>query len=341
MSHKSKILVTGGCGYIGAHTIVDLIENGYDVISVDNLSRATTQLLAGIADITSVQVKNYAIDLCIAKDIATLFAQHPDIGGIIHFAAYKSVPESVAQPLSYYHNNLASLINLLQMVQQYEVPYFVFSSSCSVYGNTQQLPVTEDTPLPRAESPYGNTKQIGEEIIRDFSHTHSGSRHALLRYFNPVGAHPTALIGEIQPIPQNLVPYITQTAIGKRPQLTVFGNDYDTRDGTCLRDYIHVCDIAHAHTLALRYLAQSTADNRCEVFNLGSGTGNTVLEAIAAFERVAQMPLPYVIGARREGDAAAVYADNQKARALLGWQPRYDLDDMMRTAWIWEQRNTQ
>lgn len=341
MSHKSKILVTGGCGYIGAHTIVDLIENGYDVISVDNLSRATTQLLAGIADITGVQVKNYAIDLCIAKDIATLFAQHPDISGIIHFAAYKSVPESVAQPLSYYHNNLASLINLLQMVQQYEVPYFVFSSSCSVYGNTEQLPVTEDTPLPRAESPYGNTKQIGEEIIRDFSHTHSGSRHALLRYFNPVGAHPTALIGEIQPIPQNLVPYITQTAIGKRPQLTVFGNDYDTRDGTCLRDYIHVCDIAHAHTLALRYLAQSTADNRCEVFNLGSGTGNTVLEAIAAFERVAQMPLPYVIGARREGDAAAVYADNQKARALLGWQPRYDLDDMMRTAWIWEQRNTQ
>ncbi len=341
MSYKSKILVTGGCGYIGAHTIVDLIENGYDVISVDNLSRATTQLLAGIADITGVQVKNYAIDLCIAKDIAALFAQHPDISGIIHFAAYKSVPESVAQPLSYYHNNLASLINLLQMVQQYEVPYFVFSSSCSVYGNTQQLPVTEDTPLPRAESPYGNTKQIGEEIIRDFSHTHSGSRHALLRYFNPVGAHPTALIGEIQPIPQNLVPYITQTAIGKRPQLTVFGNDYDTRDGTCLRDYIHVCDIAHAHTLALRYLAQSTADNRCEVFNLGSGTGNTVLEAIAAFERVAQMPLRYEIGARREGDAAAVYADNQKARTLLGWQPRYDLDDMMRTAWIWEQRNTQ
>lgn len=341
MSYKSKILVTGGCGYIGAHTIVDLIENGYDVISVDNLSRATTQLLAGIADITGVQVKNYAIDLCIAKDIAALFAQHPDISGIIHFAAYKSVPESVAQPLSYYHNNLASLINLLQMVQQYEVPYFVFSSSCSVYGNTQQLPVTEDTPLPRAESPYGNTKQIGEEIIRDFSHTHSGSRHALLRYFNPVGAHPTALIGEIQPIPQNLVPYITQTAIGKRPQLTVFGNDYDTRDGTCLRDYIHVCDIAHAHTLALRYLAQSTADNRCEVFNLGSGTGNTVLEAIAAFERVAQMPLRYEIGARREGDAAAVYADNQKARTLLGWQPRYDLDDMMRTAWIWEQRPTQ
>ena len=341
MSHKKKILVTGGCGYIGAHTIADLIENGYDVISVDNLSRATTQLLAGIAEITGVQVENYAIDLCIAKDIAALFAQHPDISGIIHFAAYKSVPESVAQPLSYYHNNLASLINLLQMVQQYEVPYFVFSSSCSVYGNTQQLPVTEDTPLPRAESPYGNTKQIGEEIVRDFSHTHSGSRHALLRYFNPVGAHPTALIGEIQPIPQNLVPYITQTAIGKRPQLTVFGNNYDTHDGTCLRDYIHVCDIAHAHTLALRYLAQSTADNRCEVFNLGSGTGNTVLEAIAAFERVAQMPLPYVIGARREGDAAAVYADNQKARALLGWQPRYNLDDMMRTAWIWEQRNTQ
>lgn len=341
MSHKRKILVTGGCGYIGAHTIADLIENGYDVISVDNLSRSTPQLLTGIAEITGVQVENYAIDLCIAKDIAALFAQHPDISGIIHFAAYKSVPESVAQPLSYYHNNLASLINLLQMVQQYEVPYFVFSSSCSVYGNTEQLPVTEDTPLPRAESPYGNTKQIGEEIVRDFSHTHSGSRHALLRYFNPVGAHPTALIGEIQPIPQNLVPYITQTAIGKRPQLTVFGNNYDTHDGTCLRDYIHVCDIAHAHTLALRYLAQSTADNRCEVFNLGSGTGNTVLEAIAAFERVAQMPLPYVIGARREGDAAAVYADNQKARTLLGWQPRYDLDDMMRTAWIWEQRNTQ
>lgn len=334
-----KILVTGGCGYIGAHTLVDLIANGYNVVSADNYSRSSSQLLTGVQRITGKLVKNYAIDLCVAADVADLFRQNPDIGGIIHFAAYKSVPESVANPLAYYHNNLASLINLLQAVEQYNIAHFVFSSSCSVYGNVAQLPVTENTPLPQAESPYGNTKQIGEEIVRDFSHAHAASNHVLLRYFNPVGAHPTAHIGEIQEIPQNLVPYITQTAIGKRTHLTVFGDDYPTRDGTCVRDYIHVCDIATAHTLALQYLEQGKNTHRCEVFNLGSGTGSTVLEAIAAFERSAMMPLNYVIGKRREGDVAAVYANNEKARKHLGWQPQYSLDDMMRTAWAWQQKN--
>jgi UDP-glucose 4-epimerase len=338
-----QVLITGGCGYIGAHTIVDLIENGYDVISVDNHARSSDYLLSGIEQITGKSVKNYAIDLCVAADVQQLFAENPHIQGIIHFAAYKSVPESVANPLAYYHNNLASLINLLQAVAQYDIPYFVFSSSCSVYGNAQTLPVTETTPLPRAESPYGNTKQISEEIIHDFAATHARAHHVLLRYFNPVGAHPSAHIGEIQAIPQNLVPYITQTAIGKRPQLTVFGNDYPTPDGTCLRDYIHVCDIAHAHTLALQYLAQNPDAAPCEIFNLGSGTGSTVLEVIAAFERSTQQTLPYTIGKRRDGDVAAIYADKQKAQTLLKWQPQYNLDDMMRTAWQWELKmaNTQ
>ena len=303
-----KILVTGGCGYIGAHTIVDLIENGYDPICVDNNSRSTPVLLEGIRKITGVKVKNYKVDLCNFDDTHAIFQENPEIEGIIHFAAYKSVGESVIQPLLYFENNIVSLINILKCVKEFEVPYFIFSSSCTVYGNPDEIPVTESTPMKSAESPYGYTKQIGEQIVSEVT---KGifTQSILLRYFNPVGAHPSSMIGEI-PLgrPENLVPAITQTAIGKLPQMKVYGNDYPTRDGSCVRDYIHVCDIAHAHTLALQYLMTQKNNKRCEVFNLGSGTGVTVLEAIQAFEKVSGVQLNYIIGPKRAGDVVAVYA---------------------------------
>lgn len=333
-----KILVTGGCGYIGSHTIVDLVENGFEVISVDNNSRSTSQILAGVEKITGVKVKNYKVDLCNFDDTFAIFQENEDIEGIIHFAAYKAVGESVEQPLMYFENNLVSLINLLKCVQEFHIPYFVFSSSCTVYGNPDVIPVTEQTPPKPAESPYGYTKQMGEQIINEFSKA-TPSQSILLRYFNPVGAHPTAHIGEL-PIgkPNNLVPVITQTAIGKLPQLTVFGNDYPTRDGSCLRDFIHVCDIAHAHTLAIQFLIDGKTSKRCEVFNLGSGNGVTVLEAIKAFEEVSGQKLNYIIGPRRPGDVVAIYANNNYARTQLGWDLKYSLNDMMATAWKWEQR---
>src|SRR5919107_149594 len=253
----AKILVTGGCGYIGSHTLVDLIENGYEVISVDDNSRSSASVLKGIERITGKTVKNYKVDLCNFDDTFAIFQENDDIAGIIHFAAYKAVGESVEQPLLYFENNLVSLINLLKCVQEFHIPYFVFSSSCTVYGNPDQIPVTEQTPPKPAESPYGYTKQMGEQIINEFSKA-SSAQCVLLRYFNPVGAHPSILIGEL-PVgkPANLVPAITQTAIGKLPQMMVYGDDYDTRDGSCIRDYIHVCDIAHAHTLAIRFLMEN------------------------------------------------------------------------------------
>ncbi|MBO9571176.1 MAG: UDP-glucose 4-epimerase GalE [Chitinophagaceae bacterium] len=334
----SKILVTGGCGYIGSHTIVDLVENGFEVISVDNNSRSSAHIFQGIEKITGTKVKNYKVDLCNFDDIFAIFAENEDIEGIIHFAAFKAVGESVEQPLMYFENNLVSLINLLKCVQEFHVPYFVFSSSCTVYGNPDVIPVTESTPPKPAESPYGYTKQMGEQIINEFSKANH-SQSVLLRYFNPVGAHPSAFIGEL-PIgkPNNLVPVITQTAIGKLPQLTVFGDDYPTRDGSCLRDFIHVCDIAHAHTLALQFLIKGKTTKRCEVFNLGSGNGVTVLEAIKAFEEVSGQKLNYVIGPRRAGDVVAIYANNDYARTQLNWDLKFTLNDMMSTAWKWEQR---
>jgi UDP-glucose 4-epimerase len=334
----SKILVTGGCGYIGSHTIVDLVENGFDVISVDDNSRSTPRILEGIEKITGKKIKNYKVDLCDFDDTFAIFQENEDIAGIIHFAAYKSVGESVEFPLSYFENNLVSLINLLKCVQEFNIPYFVFSSSCTVYGNPDKIPVTELTPPKPAESPYGYTKQMGEQIINEFSKANP-SQCVLLRYFNPVGAHPSILIGEL-PIgkPANLVPAITQTAIGKLPQMQVYGNDYDTRDGSCIRDFIHVSDIAHAHTLAIQYLLSGKQRQRCEVFNLGTGNGVTVLEAIKAFERVSGVKLNYIIGPRRAGDVIAIYANNDYARNALGWETKYSLDDMMATAWKWEQR---
>src|SRR5579862_336636 len=297
-----KILVTGGSGFIGSHTIVDLVENGFDVISIDNNSRSNSRMLEGVHKITGKVIKNYKVDLCNYDDTFAIFQENENIAGIIHFAAFKAVGESVEHPLMYFENNLLSLINLLKCVQELGIPYFVFSSSCTVYGNPNEIPVTEKTPPKPAESPYGYTKQMGEQIINEFAKSVS-SKCILLRYFNPVGAHPSILIGEL-PIgkPANLVPAITQTAIGKLPQMQVHGDDYPTRDGSCIRDYIHVSDIAHAHTLALQYMLKGKINSQCEVCNLGSGNGTTVLEAIHAFEKISGFPLNYIIGPRRSGD---------------------------------------
>lgn len=331
------ILVTGGCGYIGAHTLVDLMENGFDVISVDNLSRASESSLLGVEKITGKKVKNYTVDLTNKIETESIFKNHPNITGIIHFAAYKAVGESVEKPLDYYENNIGSLVTLLQMAVQFNVKHFIFSSSCTVYGNPDVIPVTENTPLQMAASPYGATKQMGETIVRDASNAYPLST-ILLRYFNPVGAHPSTAIGEL-PIgrPQNLVPAITQTAIGKLPTMQVHGDDYDTRDGSCIRDYIHVCDIAHAHTLALQFSMKQNTDKSCEVFNLGTGNGITVLEAIHAFEKVSGVKLNYEVGPRRAGDIVSIYANNDKAVSKLGWNCQYGLNEMMLTAWQWEQ----
>jgi len=332
----NKILVTGGCGYIGAHTIVDLIENGFNPISIDDNSRSTTALLTGIKEITGVAVKNYKVDLTNFDDTYAVFQENTDIKGIIHFAAYKAVGESVQKPLMYYENNLISLINVLKCAKEFKVPHFIFSSSCTVYGSPDEIPVTEDSPIKPAESPYGATKQMGEEIVKDVTKT-GGLQSILLRYFNPVGAHPSALIGEL-PLgkPENLVPAITQTAVGKIKELVVYGDDYDTRDGSCIRDYVHVCDIANAHTLALQHLIENKKVQPCEIYNLGTGNGVSVLEAIHAFEKVSTVKLNYKIGPRRPGDIVAIYANNSLAKEKLKWDPKYSLDEMMGTAWKWQ-----
>jgi len=334
----SKILVTGGTGFIGSHTIIDLIENGFEVISIDDFSRSTSIALSGIEKITGKKIKNYSVDLKNFEETQAVFMEHTDIDGIIHFAAYKAVGESVEEPILYYENNMFGLINLLKCVQEFGVPNFVFSSSCTVYGNPDVIPVTEQTPIKPAESPYGATKQMGETVIRDFTKA-TATNAILLRYFNPVGAHPSGHIGEL-PVgrPQNLVPAITQTAIGKIPKMTVHGNDYATRDGSCVRDYIHVSDIAHAHTLAIQYLLEEKNETACDVFNLGTGKGVTVLEAIQAFEKVSGVQLNYAIGPRRAGDVVAIYANNEAAVKKLGWNIQYGINEMMDTAWKWELR---
>lgn len=332
----AKILVTGGTGYIGSHTIVDLIENGYEVISIDNFSRSTTIALAGIEKITGKKIKNYTVDLKNFDETQAVFQENTDIDGIIHFAAYKAVGESVEEPLRYYENNMFGLINLLKCVQEFSVPNFVFSSSCTVYGNPDVIPVTESSAIKPAESPYGATKQMGEVVIKDFAKV-VNTNTILLRYFNPVGAHPSGLIGEL-PVgkPQNLVPAITQTAIGKLPKMWVHGNDYPTKDGSCVRDYIHVSDIAHAHTLAIQYLLDGKNETNCDVFNLGTGDGVSVLEAIHTFEEVSNVKLNYEIGPRRAGDVIAIYANNDAAVTKLGWEIKYGIKEMMDTAWKWE-----
>ncbi|MEZ4825541.1 MAG: UDP-glucose 4-epimerase GalE [Bacteroidia bacterium] len=334
-----KILITGGCGYIGSHTAIELLNRpGYEVVSIDNFVNASPDTLSRIETITGKKMTNYHADVCDRKVLEQIFSEHPDIEGVIHFAALKAVGESVEKPLEYYHNNLVSLINILACCGQTGVKGFIFSSSCTVYGNIEDLPVTEKTPTVEAESPYGNTKLVGERIIRDFVVSSPAINAIALRYFNPVGAHHTGLNGE-DPVnrPNNLVPVITQTAAGIIPELTVFGGDYDTRDGSNIRDYIHVTDIAVAHIQAMEYLLQSRNGSRYEQFNLGSGQGVSVLEAIEAFERVTGQKLKYKIGPRRPGDVVAIYSDSSLAKEKLGWEATRGIDEMMASAWKWQQ----
>lgn len=335
-----KILVTGGCGYIGSHTIVDLIENGFDVVSIDACFNSHESTMHGIEKIVEKKVKNYCIDLCNYETVKRIF-ETEKFEGIIHFAAFKSVPESVENPLKYYYNNLTSLLNLLKLTEEFKIKNFVFSSSCSVYGNTKELPVTEVTPFEKAESPYAHTKQLGENLIEEVAQK-SASKFVLLRYFNPVGAHESALIGELPTVVVTaIVPRITGFASGKFKSFSVMGTDYPTRDGTCVRDYIHVMDIANAHTKAIQYLVAGNQTLTCDVFNLGTGNGVTVLEAIKSFEKVSGIKLNYQNAPRREGDVVSIYANNNKAKTVLGWVPKRNLDNMMRTAWNWEQKQQQ
>jgi UDP-glucose 4-epimerase len=335
---KGKILVTGGCGYIGSHTIIDLILNDYDVVSVDNLSNADESALDGIEKITGKRIPNHVIDLAEREPTLALFKQE-QFNGVIHFAALKSVGESVNQPLRYFNNNINSLLNIMEGMAATAVPNLIFSSSCSVYGNTTELPVTEQTARQEAESPYARTKQMGEDILQDYTAVNPAFKTVILRYFNPAGAHVSGHIGEASSNKaSNLVPVITETAMGKRDEMHVFGDDYDTRDGSCIRDYIHVMDLARAHTLALDYLVENRQTHNCEVFNLGIGAGVSVLEAIAAFEKTTGQSLNYHIGPRRAGDVVAIYANYDKAAKQLGWQPQYGIDDIMSTAWAWEKK---
>jgi len=331
-----KVLVTGGLGYIGSHTLVVLIEAGYDVVSIDNLANSDLGVLDQIEEITGVRVENFTTDLCDGPGVKSAFDKHPDISGVIHFAAYKAVGESVEHPLMYYRNNLVSLINVVQEVKTRRIPCLVYSSSCTVYGIPEKLPVTELTPLQPAESPYGHTKQMGEQILADALRD-SKTQGVSLRYFNPAGAHPSALMGE-SPVnlALNLVPVITETAAGLRDEVVVYGDTYDTRDGTCVRDYIHVMDVARAHKLALEVAIAGDLAKPVETMNMGIGQGVTVMEAIKAFQKTSGMDLNFRIGPARPGDVPAIYADYTKAATLIGWEPQYTIDDIMKTAWDWE-----
>ncbi|GAB5555392.1 MAG: UDP-glucose 4-epimerase GalE [Saprospiraceae bacterium] len=334
-----KVLVTGGTGYIGSHTIVDLVNHGFEVISIDDYSNSTSQALEGIKAITGKDIKNYTVDLKNLEATEKVFAEHPDLVGVIHFAAHKLVGESVEKPLTYFRNNLNSLMNIIDCMRKFDVENLIFSSSCSVYGNAKELPVTEDTPMREAESPYARTKQMGEQICVDVAHHEKDHNFVLLRYFNPAGAHHSALLGENPAnAPSNLVPVITETAIGKRQKMTVFGADYDTRDGSCIRDYIHVMDLANAHTKSIQYLLEHRHQSNLEVFNLGIGEGVSVLEAIEAFEKVSGQKLNYEIGPRRPGDVIAIYAQPDRAQKSLNWKPERDIEVIMGSAWAWEQK---
>lgn len=332
-----KILVTGGMGYIGSHTVVELQQAGYTPIIVDDLSNSNVKVLDQIAQITGKQPVFEQVDLCDAPVVEALIQQHPDIMGVIHFAAFKAVGESVQQPLKYYRNNFFSLINVLSTLGEKPIN-FVFSSSCTVYGQPDVLPVSESAPIQKAESPYGNTKQIAEEILEETAAANRRLQVISLRYFNPVGAHPSALIGELPiGVPQNLVPFITQSAAGKRGPITVFGDDYATPDGTAIRDYIHVVDLARAHVAAIRLLEDPLRTKNYDVFNVGTGQGYSVLEVIRAFEKATGVKLKYTIGDRRAGDIEQVWGDVQKSETELGWKAERDLDQMMASAWKWEQ----
>ena len=333
----AKVLVTGGTGYIGSHTVVELINEGFEVVVLDNLSNSNIDVLNGIEKITGVRPAFENIDCVDYVSLDRMFEKHQNIDAIIHFAASKAVGESVEKPLLYYRNNLVSLINLLQLMPIHKIASIVFSSSCTVYGQPDILPVTGNAPIKPALSPYGNTKQIGEEIIRDTIHANPNYKSIILRYFNPIGAHPSAEIGELpNGVPNNLLPFVTQTAIGLRKQLQVFGNDYNTPDGSCIRDYINVVDLAKAHVISVRRLLEGTGKSTVETFNLGTGRGLSVLEIINTFEKVTGVPVPYRIVGRREGDIEKVWADPSFANNELGWKASETVEETLRSAWAWE-----
>lgn len=336
-ANKGKILVTGGTGYIGSHTVVELQLEGYEVVIIDNLSNSFEFIIDNITSITGIRPDFHKIDLCDHEALNTFFNEVPDISGIIHFAAFKAVGESVENPNKYYYNNLTSLINLLAHMVRRKIDLFIFSSSCTVYGEPAKVPITEDFPVIKALSPYGNTKQISEEIIADNVDV-TNLKAVILRYFNPIGAHETGLLGELPiNIPNSLMPVITQTAIGIREKMTIHGNDYPTHDGTAIRDYFHVSDLARAHVLAMNYLREGKNISNYEIFNLGSEKGYSVLEVINAFKEVSGIDLKYEFGPRRSGDAVKVYADSTKAFKKFGWKTEKDLTEMVSSAWKWEQ----
>ena len=336
---QKKILVTGGTGFIGSHTTVELQNAGYDVIIVDNLSNSNINVLDGIEKISGIRPIFAQIDCADKGALEKIITDNSGISGIIHFAASKAVGESVQKPLLYYRNNIVSLLNLLELMPQYNIKGIVFSSSCTVYGQPDILPVTEDAPIKPALSPYGNTKQINEEIIRDTIHTGVPFKSIMLRYFNPIGAHPTAEIGELPiGVPQNLVPFLTQTAAGIRPELSVFGNDYNTPDGSCIRDYINVVDLAKAHVTAIDRMLNDKSNESLEIFNLGTGNGVSVLELINTFEKATGVKVPHKIVDRREGDIEKVWADPKHANEVLGWTAQETLEDTLRSAWKWQEK---
>lgn len=334
-----KILVTGGLGFIGSHTVVELQNEGFEVVIIDDCSNSSEDVLKGITAISGKEPIFEKLDLKEKHDVADFFNRHQDIEGVIHFAASKAVGESVEKPLLYYENNIGTLVYLLSELSKKAGANFIFSSSCTVYGQADELPITENAPVKAAESPYGNTKQMGEEIIADTCKVTPELKAISLRYFNPMGAHPSVEIGELpKGVPQNLVPFITQTGIGLRKELSVFGDDYPTPDGTCIRDYIHVVDLAKAHVVALQRLLNGNNESNYEVYNLGTGKGSSVLEVIQSFERVSGTKLNYKIVDRRPGDVIAAYADTTKANEVLGWSARSTLDEAMKSAWDWEQK---
>ena len=336
---KQTILVTGGTGFIGSHTTVELQQAGYRVVIVDNLSNSKADVIDGIEKITGIRPAFEHVDCCDLSALKNVFRKYSNIQGIIHFAASKAVGESVEKPLLYYRNNITSLLNLLELMPEYGVKGIIFSSSCTVYGqpSKENLPVTEKAPIQKALSPYGNTKQINEEIIQDYIHSGADIKAVILRYFNPIGAHPSALIGELpNGVPMNLIPFVTQTAIGIREQLKVFGNDYDTPDGTCIRDYIYVVDLAKAHVKAMERVLDNPDTDPVEVFNVGTGTGLSTLEVVEGFEKATGVKLNWTYAPRREGDIEKVWGNVEKANKVLGWKAEANIEDVLRSAWKWQ-----
>lgn len=338
---KETVLVTGGTGFIGSHTTVELQQAGYKVVIVDNLSNSRSEVVDGIEKITGIRPAFEKVDCLDKEGMDNVFRKYPEISGIIHFAASKAVGESVEKPLLYYRNNLVSLINLLELMPKHHVKGIIFSSSCTVYGqpDPENLPVTEDAPIKKAESPYGNTKQVNEEIIQDTIKSGSPIKAILLRYFNPIGSHPTSIIGEMpNGVPMNLIPYVTQTAMGIREQLSVFGDDYDTPDGSCIRDYIYVCDLAKAHVKAMERILEDKSEDKVEVFNIGTGHGVSTLELVHSFEKATGVKLNYKVVGRRAGDIEKVWADPKKANEVLGWTAETSLEETLKSAWDWQKK---